>query len=791
MTLQDKETPISPIVALMGKEINDDLTRRFHNVVPSDDTDLTYHAFVADENPMVFQLSFFDQKAGPLPLLILGNKEGVDAIPRELIQKTTRHIEMLEPGNVTEVREDDMKRLITRFDIPKTNMRGGVGMFLLNAYYHESLNVGSPPIAMMENLGKFFYSEKFSGLVDLACQRAAGNRVDLQPWIDNISEIRTGIYKLVVHAQSSSVSKEIIPEVKHVIGKLKNRALGPFQVPDAPTREKETNEGDEILTRILSGVRDKEHQVATIKEGGKIDPDASIKELIKEAQEARKPAGDWFVPSKKKKKKKNAWGRIPKDRIMRRKNQVKTSTPSQAAPVVQTMPVIPAKLSQSNELPIIKQPGFPINVILPTKNTIKDIPIENGAIPVQQVHHSKQVPGTYPKYLGKTSFISGVQAAFRRRGYKVETHDKTRKTTAIKFIDVNPKKKGLICLAFTIDDAIINKPDLEIKNRDLHTGQVNLSLNPSRIKPNTISNAYIPRMEEHSIKRGGKNLILGRIHDGEPVKFISNPVVITTETIKMNKAIRPFFWVKPRKVKGEKFIRPGYFVVQQDSIEEFDAFLLRVFSGLGEELITRDAVHLSIARKKAEATGRITRVASIALLATSVFGLLASAKIFGPTGNIAIMQLFYVPIMIQVAIMAILFKVRANYSENVQELFETRRNDVNPENPLHVEPDKERLMIALSTLREVEIVPFIETFVDDLDKDAFYKAASAINEQKDKNGLDNLIKKTTSTQENQLNNITRINSPTCGRNDYTDAQGTDDYTDESVASFSPTAVFKD
>ncbi|MFX0098278.1 MAG: hypothetical protein ACFFCS_01780 [Candidatus Hodarchaeota archaeon] len=92
---------------------------------------------VKDGIQIAMQLTWFDNKMGPRPVLIIGSPGFLNNISEDVIHATARELDNLKEGEISGSIKHGFSKLLMSFQVNNEDTRGGKNMFLLTIYFPE------------------------------------------------------------------------------------------------------------------------------------------------------------------------------------------------------------------------------------------------------------------------------------------------------------------------------------------------------------------------------------------------------------------------------------------------------------------------------------------------------------------------------------------------------------------------------------------------------------------------------------------------------------------------------
>ncbi|HME56451.1 MAG TPA: hypothetical protein VKM55_29900 [Candidatus Lokiarchaeia archaeon] len=349
----------------------------------------------------------------------------------------------------------------------------------------------------------------------------------------------------------------------------------------------------------------------------------------------------------------------------------------------------------------------------PTSMDSNDAPAtQSSTVPGKQLPPAKPIEPAIIDVLGK----------LQRSGNSVKVDKTTLEATALRLVELEPGKGGLIALAYSFRAAFLPFPVIHVIDGSCYAGDDRATIEVHRPETSDVLHDHLPASEEVLFR--GK--LYGRVHQDRALKPVTVPIVLVRHAIKGADGDMPFCWIEP-VMSGTR----GYFLVVAGEIDTFDGFIMNALRVLGPRMADAEAAHVITVTRDIKQTNIAGRGIAILVFTIAIAGILASCQWLPIATTVTILQYWYVLVAGLVSGLLVLGYVYHGLDFRVSRAIGARALAVTARTPFLIVPGWEDIVPAARRIGKALFPRFKAAFCQDLDGTAIDEATEVVFRQDD------------------------------------------------------------
>src|SRR5271157_970521 len=378
---------------------------------------------------------------------------------------------------------------------------------------------------------------------------------------------------------------------------------------------------------------------------------------------------------------------------------------------VTTAPAEPEQVIPGTE----EKASVPVPIhLLPARstegNSSEEPATQAAAVPGKQLPSAKPIEPAIIDVLGK----------LQRSGSSVKVNKDTLAATALRLVELEPGKGGLIALAYSFRAAFLPFPVIHVIDGACYAGDDRATIEIHRPETSDVLHDHLPTSEE--VLYRGK--LYGRIHQDRALKPLTVPIVLVRHATKGADGDMQFCWIEP-VMSGTR----GYFLVVAGEIDAFDGFIMNALRVLGPRMADAETAHVTSVSRDIKQTNIAGRGIAVLIFAVAIAGILASCQWLPIATTVAILQYWYVVVAGLVGGLLVLGYIYHGLDMRVNRAIGARAAAVTARTPFLVVPGWEDIVPAARRIGKALFPRFKSAFCQDLDGAAIDEATEIVFRQ--------------------------------------------------------------
>ncbi|MBD3187989.1 hypothetical protein GF325_14225 [Candidatus Bathyarchaeota archaeon] len=728
----------------MSQDLEDHYNERFRTG-NDDEKQFPRRVLVHDQHPLALQLSFWDPKAGPVAVLIIGNKEIIHALEDGTLDESARMLDFMEvngPIKTIIAGKPSMCQTHACFAVPWEQIRGGRGVFLVSTYHPNGTTVPAGELSeILDGITRLFNETRDPFFLDRLYDQSMPFTLNLDRWISFLTEVRASIIRLIDTSvectHTGNIARAMKPKIDALLGEYKKMAGGTRN--DIPTPV------DHISRQSQGKSQDERSMVK-----GKGDGENFIQKL-------------WEKVRRNESKKRDT------PRLQGSKSR--TGSKKTGATMEEVNP----------EMMAVKEKDC-------SKVTIHELPSNATAVPAYSPflepdgHNERKLdPVIPPRSNPMPGWVKTQALALKERGYTIDFNEKQHGCLAMKLLSTGTGKPGLISLLFTFrTDQCLNGQLKVIEGMLLAAGKPAIPGIHTPLKETLFKN-ILPGVENISL-HGTR---VGRIYEGNLLKAILIPLVFCKKPVVVDGEQRLFFWNPPVVNEQGKFKQRGFYLIHEGSFKFFETFMMKVMGAAGESLLSMEREFYHEVNKRAARNERISKYLSGSLLALGILTILALLRVLPVHATYLLFEYFYILAGAQVGLIPAILFLASHSKKEVIRAFNIHASKVVPELPMHHSLDYDTLLSIVKVLGNSELPYFLETYCQEEEREGLQEAAAYFNPNAGRYSALNRILNAPEVGVDEMQDNPEGSSEPPGMHQGTSFEDYDDFVDNSIMEFTP------
>ncbi|MHA1891369.1 MAG: hypothetical protein ACTSYS_10305, partial [Promethearchaeota archaeon] len=645
-----------------------------------------------DDNPLIVQLSYWDPRLGPVPVVLVGNDAGLKLIDEKSMRDAASWMDNIGENEPCEVVKNGLSRLFIKFHVNFNETRGKQALFSITFHYPNKVQASKMEfLEFLTSLSKEFLEQEALASCIANKDLDLLSLEDLETWNNFLIELRKSSWKIIINETNGkvdslkskreelSLTSGLLPKVRKLMKKITKGLMINSKENNNPdfSRFKNSKSNEEKLLNLWDAVRENEKRISKENErNDHADDFISVKEdAIEDESRATLNINDG--------------GAI--------ENHLEAPQSRGAALSMKT----PSEINEGKRINInVEKMEATSNASILAPRTMK----QDGFLNVMEQKGENIIKGVKNK-----KRLGEVAIYLKQEGYNIKLNNIG--ASAMKLFKLGDKISGYLAMILTINSHDDDSKWLSVNDNMVYSDDKPARIDVFRPRATEIIKSLAPEIKSLVIK----GMMVGKFYNDEPVKPIIIPVVITPAHLRARDGEGEFHWVRPLRNELTGQTRYGFFLVHDGGLPRLMEFLKKSLGILGEKILTSERLQLERIVNKTSKIEQFTRLIGIISIFYSMVIMLACLKITPVDFTISIFQNSVISSIIIGALTIITVYIQHRLKKEISLLVTEKIESIDPSTPFAFKLEMNEVIDSSKIMNPVEFSQFKNAFCHDLD----------------------------------------------------------------------------